>query len=50
MEERLHQELSDRLRELLNFALAMQRLPPDKFEKPGVRKVALIVRDESAAV
>lgn len=44
--ERLRQELSQRLRGLLNFAPAVDMVPPDTFEKPGVHKVALIVRDQ----
>ena len=43
--ERLRQELSERLRGLLNFAPAVEMAPPDTFEKPGVHKVALIVRE-----
>jgi phenylacetate-CoA ligase len=45
--ERLRQELSARLRGLLNFAPAVEMVPPDTFEKPGVQKVALIVREET---
>jgi phenylacetate-CoA ligase len=44
--ERLRQEVSERLRGLLNFAPAVEMVPPDTFEKPGVHKVALIVREE----
>lgn len=44
--ERLRQELSERLRGLLNFAPAVEMVRPDIFEKPGVQKVALIVREE----
>jgi phenylacetate-CoA ligase len=44
--ERLRQELSQRLRGLLNFAPAVEMVAPDTFEKPGVHKVALIVREE----
>lgn len=44
--ERLRQELSERLRGLLNFAPAVEMVPPDTFEKPGVQKVALIAREE----
>lgn len=43
--ERLRQELSERLRGLLNFAPAVEMVPPDTFETPGVQKVALIVRE-----
>jgi len=39
-------ELSERLRGLLNFAPAVKMMPPDTFEKSGVRKVALIVREK----
>ena len=46
--ERLRQELSERLRGLLNFAPAVEVVPPDTFEKPGVQKVALIVRESAA--
>ncbi len=45
--ERLRQELSERLRGLLNFAPAVEMVPPDTFEKPGVQKVALIVREDT---
>ena len=44
--ERLRQELSERLRGLLNFAPAVEMVPPDTFEVPGVQKVSLIVREE----
>ncbi|MBI2216602.1 MAG: AMP-binding protein [Candidatus Rokubacteria bacterium] len=43
--ERLRQEVSQRLRGLLNFAPAVEMVPPDTFEKAGVQKVALIVRE-----
>ena len=43
--ERLRQELGERLRGLLNFAPAVEMVPPDTFEKPGIHKIALIVRD-----
>jgi phenylacetate-CoA ligase len=43
--ERLRQELGERLRGLLNFAPAVEMVPPDTFEKPGIHKVALIVRE-----
>lgn len=43
--ERLRQELAERLRGLLNFAPAVEMVSPDTFEKPGVHKVALIVRE-----
>jgi phenylacetate-CoA ligase len=46
--ERLRQELSARLRGLLNFAPAVEMMEPDTFEKPGVHKVALIVRESAA--
>ena len=46
--ERLRQELSERLRGLLNFAPAVEMVPPDTFEKPGLQKVALIVRESAA--
>jgi phenylacetate-CoA ligase len=44
--ERLRQEVSQRLRGLLNFAPAVEMVEPDTFEKPGVHKVALIVREQ----
>jgi phenylacetate-CoA ligase len=44
--ERLRQEISERLRGLLNFAPAVEMVPPDTFEKPGIHKIALIVREE----
>ncbi|MBI4268974.1 MAG: phenylacetate--CoA ligase family protein [Candidatus Rokubacteria bacterium] len=44
--ERLRQEIAERLRGLLNFAPAVEMVPPDTFEKPGVQKVALIVRED----
>jgi phenylacetate-CoA ligase len=44
--ERLRQEIGERLRGLLNFAPLVEMVPPDTFEKPGVHKVALIVREE----
>jgi hypothetical protein len=34
------------LRGPLNFAPAGEMVPPDTFEKPGVHKVALIVREK----
>jgi len=43
--EQLRQELAERLRGLLNFAPAVEMVPPDTFEKPGIHKVALIVRE-----
>ena len=43
--ERLRQEVAERLRGLLNFAPAVEMVPPDTFEKPGIQKVALIVRE-----
>jgi phenylacetate-CoA ligase len=43
--ERLRQELAERLRGLLNFAPAVEMVSPDTFEKPGIHKVALIVRE-----
>lgn len=43
--ERLGQEVAGRLRGLLNFAPTVEMVPPDTFEKPGVHKVALIVRE-----
>jgi phenylacetate-CoA ligase len=43
--ERLRQEVGERLRGLLNFAPAIEMVPPDTFEKPGIQKVALIVRE-----
>jgi phenylacetate-CoA ligase len=43
--ERLRQELGERLRGLLNFAPAVEMVPADTFEKPGVQKVPLIVRE-----
>ncbi|MBI1734445.1 MAG: phenylacetate--CoA ligase family protein [Candidatus Rokubacteria bacterium] len=43
--DRLRQEIAERLRGLLNFAPAVEMVPPDTFEKPGVHKVALIVRE-----
>jgi phenylacetate-CoA ligase len=44
--ERLRFEVSQRLRGLLNFAPAVEMVKPDTFEKPGVHKVALIVREQ----
>jgi phenylacetate-CoA ligase len=44
--ERLRQEISERLRGLLNFAPAVEMVPSDTFEKPGIHKIALIVREE----
>ena len=44
--ERLRVELSEPLRGLLNFAPAVGMVPPDTFEKSGVHKVALIVREK----
>ncbi len=46
--ERLRQELAERLRGLLNFAPAVEMVPPDTFEKPGIHKVALIAREGPA--
>jgi phenylacetate-CoA ligase len=43
--ERLRLEIADRLRGLLNFAPAVEMVPPNTFEKPGIHKVALIVRE-----
>jgi len=43
--ERLRAELSARLHGLLNFAPAVEMVPPNTFEKPGVHKVSLIVRE-----
>ena len=43
--ERLGQEIADKLRGLLNFAPAVEMVPPDTFEKPGIQKIALIVRE-----
>jgi phenylacetate-CoA ligase len=43
--ERVRQELAERLRGLLNFAPAVEMVAPNTFEKPGVQKVALIVRE-----
>jgi phenylacetate-CoA ligase len=43
--ERLRVEIAERLRGLLNFAPAVEMVAPDTFEKPGVQKVALIVRE-----
>jgi phenylacetate-CoA ligase len=45
--ERLRQEVAERLRGLLNFAPAIELVPPDTFEKPGIHKIALIVREQS---
>lgn len=42
---RLGDEVAGRLRGLLNFASAVEMVAPDTFEKPGVQKVALIVRE-----
>jgi phenylacetate-CoA ligase len=47
--DRLRHEVSERLRGLLNFAPAVEMVPPDTFETPGVQKIALIVREESGA-
>jgi phenylacetate-CoA ligase len=44
--EQLRQDVAERLRGLLNFAPAVEMVPPDTFEKPGIHKVALIVRDD----
>jgi phenylacetate-CoA ligase len=43
--ERLRQEIAEKLRGLLNFAPSVEMVPPDTFEKPGIQKIALIVRD-----
>lgn len=43
--EQLRAEVSQRLRGLLNFAPAVEMVPPNTFEKPGIHKVALIVRE-----
>ncbi len=43
--ERLRLEVADRLRGLLNFAPAVEMVAPNTFEKPGIHKVALIVRE-----
>jgi len=43
--EGLRAELSARLRGLLNFAPAVEMVPPNTLEKPGIHKVALIVRE-----
>ena len=43
--ERLRQEMADELRGLLNFAPSMEMVPPDTFEKLGIRKDTLIVRE-----
>jgi len=45
--ERLRQEIGERLRGLLNFTPAVEMVAPDTFEKPGVQKVALIVRQDA---
>jgi phenylacetate-CoA ligase len=42
---RLGDEVAGRLRGLLNFAPAVEMVAPNTFEKPGVQKVALIVRE-----
>jgi phenylacetate-CoA ligase len=42
---RLRDEVTARLRGLLNFAPAVEMVAPNTFEKPGVQKVALIVRE-----
>jgi phenylacetate-CoA ligase len=47
--DHLRHEVSERLRGLLNFAPAVEMVPPDTFEKPGVQKVTLIVREEHHA-
>lgn len=44
--ERLRQELAERLRGLLNFAPAVEMVLPDTFEKPGIHKIALILREQ----
>jgi len=46
--ERLRQEIAERLRGLLNFAPAVEMVAPDTFEKPGIHKVALIVREAAS--
>jgi phenylacetate-CoA ligase len=43
--ERLRQEIAEKLRGLLNFAPAVEMVEPDTFEKPGIQKIALIVRE-----
>ncbi len=43
--ERLRQEIAEKLRGLLNFAPAVEMVGPDTFEKPGIQKIALIVRE-----
>lgn len=43
---RLADEIAERLRGLLNFVPAVEMVTPNTFEKPGVQKVALIVREE----
>jgi hypothetical protein len=43
--ERLRQEIADKLRGLLDFAPSVDMVPPDAFEKPGIKKIALIVRE-----
>ncbi len=45
--ERLRSEISALLRGLLNFAPAVEMVPPNTFEKPGIHKVALIVRERA---
>jgi phenylacetate-CoA ligase len=47
--ERLGREVGERLRGLLNFAPAVEMVPPDTFETPGIQKVALIVREPPGA-
>lgn len=48
--ERLRQEVSQRMRGLLNFAPAVEMVAPDTFEKPGVHKVALVVREDERRI
>jgi phenylacetate-CoA ligase len=43
--ERLRQEITAKLRGLLNFAPSVEMVEPDTFEKPGIQKIALIVRE-----
>lgn len=43
--ERLGHAIAHRLRGLLNFAPAVEMVPPNTFEKPGVQKIALIMRE-----
>lgn len=43
--EQLRHEIADKLRGLLNFAPSVEMVLPDTFEKPGIQKIALIVRE-----